>query len=91
MPKGTDSSWVEKLYSKCTKWKHFSRPRFGTTAFLIHHFADNVTYQSDGFLEKNRDTVLEDQINVIKNGQVSYFTLLYEYGLRTNSFIMKLY
>ena len=72
MPKGTDSSWVEKLYSKCTKWKHFSKPRFGTTAFLIHHFADNVTYQSEGFLEKNRDTVLEDQINVIKNGQVSY-------------------
>jgi myosin-5 len=71
MPKGTDSSWVEKLYSKCTRWKHFSRPRFGTTAFLIHHFADNVTYQSEGFLEKNRDTVLEDQINVIKNGQVS--------------------
>jgi len=69
MPKGTDSSWVEKLYSKCTRWKHFSRPRFGTTAFLIHHFADNVTYQSEGFLEKNRDTVLEDQINVIKNGQ----------------------
>ncbi|XP_021923468.1 unconventional myosin-Va [Zootermopsis nevadensis] len=69
MPKGTDSSWVEKLYSKCTKWKHFSRPRFGTTAFLIYHFADNVTYQSDGFLEKNRDTVLEDQINVVKNGQ----------------------
>jgi myosin-5 len=72
MPKGTDSSWVEKLYSKCTRWKHFSRPRFGTMAFLIHHFADNVTYQSEGFLEKNRDTVLEDQINVIKNGQVSY-------------------
>ncbi|KAJ9582514.1 hypothetical protein L9F63_003128, partial [Diploptera punctata] len=69
MPKGTDSSWVEKLYSKCAKWKHFSKPRFGTTAFVIHHFADNVTYQSDGFLEKNRDTVLEDQINVVKNGQ----------------------
>jgi myosin heavy subunit len=76
MPKGTDSSWVEKLYNKCTKWKHFSKARFGTTAFLIHHFADNVTYQSDGFLEKNRDTVLEDQINVIKNGQVSYFYTL---------------
>nr|CAD7262898.1 unnamed protein product [Timema shepardi] len=69
MPKGTDSSWVEKLYSKCTKWKHFAKARFGTTAFLIHHFADNVTYQSNGFLEKNRDTVMEDQINVLKNGQ----------------------
>nr|CAD7430254.1 unnamed protein product [Timema monikensis] len=69
MPKGTDSSWVEKLYSTCTKWKHFAKARFGTTSFLIHHFADNVTYHSNGFLEKNRDTVMEDQINVLKNGQ----------------------
>ncbi|PSN35592.1 Unconventional myosin-Vb [Blattella germanica] len=30
---------------------------------------NNVIYQSDGFLEKNRDTVLEDQISVVKNGQ----------------------
>jgi len=26
-----------------------------------------VTYQSEGFLKKNRDTVLEDQMNMIKN------------------------
>ncbi|XP_067003336.2 unconventional myosin-Va [Anabrus simplex] len=69
MPKGSDSTWVEKLYNKCSNWKHFARPRFGNMAFVIHHFADNVTYQSTGFLEKNKDTVLEDQINVIRNSQ----------------------
>ncbi|XP_046984873.1 unconventional myosin-Va [Schistocerca americana] len=69
MPKGTDASWTEKLYNKCSSFNHFAKPRFGNLAFIIHHFADNVTYQSHGFLEKNKDTVLEDQISVIKNGQ----------------------
>lgn len=70
MPKGKDSSWAEKLYIQCVKWKHFSKPRFGTTAFLIKHFADNVQYEVGGFLEKNRDTVMEEQITVLRGGQV---------------------
>lgn len=67
MPKGTDQSWTDKLYSKCLKYKHFSKPKFGACAFLIHHFADLVQYESVGFLEKNRDTVIEEQINILKN------------------------
>lgn len=66
MPRGTDSSWTEKLYGKCSRYPHFSKPRFGTTAFIVNHFADKVQYESDGFLEKNKDTVIEEQINVIR-------------------------
>ncbi|XP_076241544.1 dilute class unconventional myosin isoform X2 [Calliopsis andreniformis] len=69
MPKGSDSSWAEKLYTKCGKSKHFEKPRFGTSAFLIHHFADLVQYETVGFLEKNRDTVIEEQVDVLRNGQ----------------------
>ncbi|XP_076169169.1 dilute class unconventional myosin isoform X2 [Ptiloglossa arizonensis] len=68
MPKGSDSSWAEKLYAKCGKSKHFEKPRFGTSAFLIHHFADLVQYETIGFLEKNRDTVIEEQVDVLRNG-----------------------
>ncbi|XP_034177931.2 dilute class unconventional myosin isoform X2 [Osmia lignaria lignaria] len=68
MPKGSDSSWAEKLYAKCGKSKHFEKPRFGTSAFLIHHFADLVRYETIGFLEKNRDTVIEEQVDVLRNG-----------------------
>lgn len=68
MPKGSDSSWAEKLYAKCGKSKHFERPRFGTSAFLIHHFADLVRYETIGFLEKNRDTVIEEQVDVLRKG-----------------------
>ncbi|XP_066588224.1 unconventional myosin-Va isoform X2 [Prorops nasuta] len=69
MPKGSDSSWAEKLYAKCTKSKHFEKPRFGTSAFLIIHFADRVQYETVGFLEKNRDTVIEEQIDVLRSSE----------------------
>lgn len=42
-------------------------------SFIIHHFAEHVEYQVDGFLEKNRDTVLEDQLKVIKNSEVGVY------------------
>ncbi|CAH1789346.1 unnamed protein product, partial [Owenia fusiformis] len=69
MPKGSDANWTQKLYKGCTKSKHFKKPRMSNTAFLIIHFADTVEYQSDGFLEKNRDTVLEEQLNILKASQ----------------------
>ncbi|XP_018394094.1 PREDICTED: unconventional myosin-Va isoform X2 [Cyphomyrmex costatus] len=69
MPKGSDASWAEKLYTKCIKSKHFEKPRFGTTAFLIYHFADLVQYETVGFLEKNRDTVIEEQVDVLRSSE----------------------
>ncbi|XP_050073337.1 unconventional myosin-Va isoform X2 [Anopheles maculipalpis] len=66
MPRGSDESWVGKLMEKCSKYKHFDRPRFGTSAFLIKHFSDTVQYESRGFLEKNRDTVSRELVSVLK-------------------------
>ncbi|XP_034943437.1 unconventional myosin-Va isoform X2 [Chelonus insularis] len=67
MPRGSDDSWAEKLYTKCSKSKHFEKPRFGTSAFLIHHFADLVEYSTVGFLDKNRDTVIEEQVDMLRS------------------------
>ena len=79
VPRGSDKSWVEKLYNKCTKSKHFAKPRLSNTAFLISHFADQVAYECAGFLEKNRDTVSEEQINILKSSNVNI--LLNNFGL----------
>lgn len=86
MPKGNDQSWAEKLYKACAKYKHFSRPRFGNSSFVIQHFADNVEYQVDGFLDKNRDSVMEEQINVLKHSQVmiSITTLFFQFNKQLN-------
>ncbi|XP_029347474.1 unconventional myosin-Ig-like [Acyrthosiphon pisum] len=37
--------------------------------FTVKHFAGNVKYSSDGFLDKNKDTVFEDLVNVLRNGK----------------------
>ena len=87
MPKGSDKSWVEKLYDKCKTWDHFQKPRLSQTAFLVKHFADQVRqswwpqdsrlilfisqveYECDGFLHKNKDTVMEEQVLVLKSSK----------------------
>ncbi|XP_049637542.1 unconventional myosin-Vb [Suncus etruscus] len=66
VPKGTDQNWAQKLYDRHSASQHFQKPRMSNTAFIVIHFADKVEYLSDGFLEKNRDTVHEEQINILK-------------------------
>ncbi|KAM6229611.1 LOW QUALITY PROTEIN: unconventional myosin-Vb [Porphyrio hochstetteri] len=66
VPKGTDQNWVQKLYNCHASSPQFQKPRMSNTSFIILHFADKVQYQSEGFLEKNRDTVYEEQINILK-------------------------
>lgn len=82
MPKGTDTSWAEKLYTKCTRYKHFSKARFGTTAFIINHFADQVQYESEGFLDKNRDTVIDEQVTVLRSSTNSFVARLFSNSSR---------
>ncbi|KYO21221.1 hypothetical protein Y1Q_0001487 [Alligator mississippiensis] len=76
MPKGSDDSWAQKLYNThLNKCALFEKPRMSNKAFIIQHFADKVEYQCEGFLEKNKDTVYEEQIKVLKS---SKFKLLPE-------------
>ncbi|KAM9352451.1 unconventional myosin-Va-like [Symphorus nematophorus] len=79
MPKGSDDTWAQKLYNTLLKQNaHFDKPRLSNRAFIIHHFADKVEYQCEGFLEKNKDTVNEEQINVLKNSQFDLLLKLFE-------------
>ncbi|XP_037230011.1 unconventional myosin-Vb isoform X2 [Falco rusticolus] len=66
VPKGTDQNWMQKLYDQHAGSQHFQKPRMSNSSFIILHFADKVEYQSEGFLEKNRDTVYEEQIHILK-------------------------
>uniref|UniRef100_UPI0037E8C178 unconventional myosin-Va-like isoform X2 n=1 Tax=Semicossyphus pulcher TaxID=241346 RepID=UPI0037E8C178 len=79
MPKGSDDTWAQKLYNTLLKQKaHFDKPRLSNRAFIIHHFADEVEYQCEGFLEKNKDTVNEEQINVLKKSKFDLLLKLFE-------------
>jgi myosin-5 len=68
LPAGTDASFLQKLYAQIVKPETkgvFKKPRFGNTAFTIAHYALDVTYEAEGFLEKNRDTVPDEHMTLL--------------------------
>ncbi|XP_029431771.1 unconventional myosin-Vc isoform X3 [Rhinatrema bivittatum] len=70
LPQGTDDNWLQKLYNNyIDKNPLFEKPRMSNRAFIIQHFADKVEYQCEGFLEKNKDTVYEVLIDILKNSK----------------------
>ncbi|KAJ7311412.1 hypothetical protein JRQ81_007046 [Phrynocephalus forsythii] len=70
LPQGTDENWLLKL---CNHFENknplFETPRMSSSSFIIQHFADKVEYKSEGFLEKNRDTVYDVLIEILKNSK----------------------
>ncbi|KAI6038967.1 myosin 5 [Pisolithus marmoratus] len=68
LPSGSDRSFLQKLNTqllKPTNKNVFKKPRFGNSSFTIAHYALDVTYEVDGFLEKNRDTVPDEHMSLI--------------------------
>jgi myosin-5 len=68
LPMGSDEQFVTKLHHNFSGDKHkfYKKPRFGKSAFTVCHYAVDVTYESDGFIEKNRDTVPDEHMEVLK-------------------------
>ncbi|XP_010350689.1 unconventional myosin-Vc isoform X3 [Saimiri boliviensis] len=67
LPHGTDENWLQKLYNNfVNKNPLFEKPRMSNTSFVIQHFADKVEYKCEGFLEKNRDTVYDMLVEILR-------------------------
>ncbi len=78
MPKGSDESWVGKLIEKCSKYKHFDKPRFGTSCeslTLIHISVNSVfipfyIFTSSAFFVKHfSDTVEYDAFSFLEKNR----------------------
>ncbi|KAK7207894.1 class V myosin [Myxozyma melibiosi] len=75
LPAGSDESWIQKLYTNFDVDKHktyFKKPRFGKTSFTVHHYAMDVNYESEGFIEKNRDTVPDEHLELLMSSTNSF-------------------
>jgi myosin-5 len=68
LPMGSDEQFVTKLHHNyaADKNKFYKKPRFGKSAFTVCHYAIDVTYESDGFIDKNRDTVPDEHMAILK-------------------------
>lgn len=79
VPNGSDLNWCRKMYEKLpAKYKNFEKPRMSNSAFIVVHFADRVEYESIGFLEKNRDLVLETQMNLLRASTSEFVADLFQ-------------
>lgn len=69
LPMGSDEQFATKLHHNfaADKQKFYKKPRFGRSAFTVCHYAVDVTYESDGFIDKNRDTVPDEQMQILRN------------------------
>jgi myosin-5 len=70
LPAGADASFASKLHQQLAKPEHkevFKKPRFNQNAFTIAHYALDVTYDVDGFIDKNRDTVPDEHLALLQN------------------------
>ncbi|XP_062277204.1 unconventional myosin-Vc [Scomber scombrus] len=77
-PQGTDQSWLQKLYNYLDGNPLFEKPRLSNEAFVIQHFADKVEYQCKGFLEKNRDALYEELIDIMRASKFPFLANFFQ-------------
>ncbi|KAI9244449.1 P-loop containing nucleoside triphosphate hydrolase protein [Sporodiniella umbellata] len=75
LPAGTDAGFCQKLYDQFSgsdHSQHFKKPRFSNTSFTIAHYAHDVEYQTENFLEKNKDSLPDEHLDLLKNAEFSF-------------------
>ncbi|XP_065087512.1 myosin-IIIb-like isoform X4 [Ochlerotatus camptorhynchus] len=76
-PRSNDRSLIEKFHNNI-KSKFYQRPKSDAVCFAIHHFAGRVVYQADGFLEKNRNFLPAEIIQLIRQSQFDMVRFLFQ-------------
>ncbi|WZZ31127.1 hypothetical protein YC2023_014528 [Brassica napus] len=64
-PKSTHETFAQKLYQTFKNSKRFTKPKLSRTSFAISHYAGEVTYQADLFLDKNKDYVVAEHQDLL--------------------------
>ncbi|KAL2599188.1 hypothetical protein AAZX31_10G039700 [Glycine max] len=59
-PRSTHETFAQKLYQTFKNHKRFSKPKLARSDFTICHYAGDVTYQTELFLDKNKDYVVAE-------------------------------
>nr|XP_051706510.1 unconventional myosin-VIIa isoform X8 [Oryctolagus cuniculus] len=78
-PKGTDATMLHKLNSQHKLNTNYIPPKnTHETQFGINHFAGVVYYETQGFLEKNRDTLHGDIIQLVHSSRNKFIKQIFQ-------------
>ncbi|XP_009395618.2 myosin-11-like [Musa acuminata AAA Group] len=76
-PKSTHETFAQKLYQTFKTHKRFIKPKLSRTDFSISHYAGEVLYQSDQFLDKNKDYVVAEHQDLLSASKCSFVSGLF--------------
>ncbi|XP_064096637.1 unconventional myosin-XV-like isoform X2 [Macrobrachium nipponense] len=76
-PKATDHSFLEKCHYNHALNELYSRPRMSSMEFGIKHYAGQVWYSVEGFLDKNRDTLRNDVVELLISSKLSMVSAMF--------------
>nr|KJB37742.1 hypothetical protein B456_006G218700 [Gossypium raimondii] len=76
-PRSTHETFAQKLYQTFKDNKRFSKPKLSRTDFTICHYAGDVTYQTELFLDKNKDYVVSEHQALLNASECSFVSSLF--------------
>ncbi|CAH2080652.1 unnamed protein product, partial [Thlaspi arvense] len=68
---------LEKLYQTFKSHKRFIKPKLSRTDFTIAHYAGEVQYQSEQFLDKNKGYVVAEHQDLLSASKCSFVSGLF--------------
>ncbi|XP_042055501.1 myosin-17-like [Salvia splendens] len=76
-PKSTHETFAQKLYQTFAKNQRFIKPKLSRTSFTISHYAGEVTYMADLFLDKNKDYVVAEHQDLLTASKCTFVAGLF--------------
>ncbi|TQD77852.1 hypothetical protein C1H46_036600 [Malus baccata] len=76
-PKSTHETFSTKLYQTFKDHKRFMKPKLTRSDFTIVHYAGEVQYQSDQFLDKNKDYIVPEHRDLLSASTCSFVAGLF--------------
>ncbi|KAM9831170.1 unconventional myosin-If [Neosynchiropus ocellatus] len=78
---GADGTLLQKLQAAVGTHEHFNSWNSG---FVIHHYAGKVSYDINGFCERNRDVLFPDLIELMQSSEYDFIRSLFPENLNTD-------
>ncbi|CAA6664655.1 unnamed protein product [Spirodela intermedia] len=76
-PKSTHETFSTKLFQSFRGHPRLEKAKFSETDFTLSHYAGRVSYQTEAFLEKNRDYVVIEHRNLLSSSQCTFISALF--------------
>ncbi|EFA75546.1 class VII unconventional myosin [Heterostelium album PN500] len=83
-PQASDNTLLEKLHANHEKHAYYEKPKRSKTTFVVKHYAGEVSYDTQGFLDKNKDTLSDDLLLMLQQCKNKFIVELFAVAKESN-------